>query len=80
MAELHKVYKTSDGRLFEREQRDVARAHDAWLDLLAWVRTMAPLVDNPDGEAYERLACAMAADPGLVEILKRKPAEAPPQE
>lgn len=74
------AYRTADGRFFERDDRDVARAHDAWLELLAWVLTKAPLVDDPDSKDYVKLARAMATDPELLDILKRKPQEAPPNQ
>ncbi len=80
MAELHKVYRTTDGRLFERDDRDVARAHDAWLDLLAWVHSNMPIDENDDYpmELDREMAKLMATDPELLAILKRKPTEAPP--
>lgn len=84
-AELTKVYRTADGRLFERDQRDAARSHDAWLELVAWVNANMPIDESIDGEPIRstpemdrEMANHMAAAPELAAILKRKPTEAAP--
>ena len=80
-AELTKVYRTADGRLFERDDRDVARAHDAWLELVGWVDANV-IVDEPGNNETPSskldIAHAIAIDPDLAAILKRHPTEAPP--
>ena len=80
-AELTKVYRTADGRLFERDDRDAARAHDAWLELVAWVDANV-VVDEPGNNETPssrlEIAHTIATSTDLAAILKRKPTEAPP--
>lgn len=80
-AELTKVYRTNDGRLFERDQRDDARKHEAWLELVTWVGDNASAIDADvkPGERVEEWAHAIATDPELLAILKRCPTEAEPK-
>ena len=80
VTKLTGAYRTADGRFFERDDRDVARAHDAWLELVAWTYARLPVGDEISREEVAELVCEMATDPALLAILKRKPAEAPPRE
>lgn len=81
-AELTKVYRTADGRLFEKSDRDVARAHDAWLELVAWLTKNVPTESHAmagnEAAEVDILAHAVAKSPELLAILKRKPQQAKP--
>jgi len=68
-AELTKVYRTADGKLFERDQRDAARSHDAYLDLVAFTTSLGESASAPHG-----LAVAIAhRGSELLAILRRNP-------